>query len=243
MPAVKETVETVRKIDVDQYKYGFVTDIESELAPKGLDEDTVRFISAKKNEPAWLLEWRLEAFRRWQTMQEPTWARVRYPEIDFQDLHYYAAPKKTPGPKSLDEVDPELLKTYEKLGIPLREREILAGVEGAKVAVDAVFDSVSVVTTFKEELAKAGVIFCAISEAVHTHPELVKQYLGTVVPTTDNFYATLNSAVFSDGSFVYIPPGVKCPMELSTYFRINEQKTGQFERTLIIADKGSYVSY
>ncbi|MCA3662082.1 MAG: Fe-S cluster assembly protein SufB, partial [Methylobacterium sp.] len=243
MPAVKETVETVRKIDVDQSKYGFVTDIESELAPKGLDEDTVRFISAKKNEPAWLLEWRLEAFRRWQTMQEPTWARVRYPEIDFQDLHYYAAPKKTPGPKSLDEVDPELLKTYEKLGIPLREREILAGVEGAKVAVDAVFDSVSVVTTFKEELAKAGVIFCAISEAVHTHPELVKQYLGTVVPTTDNFYATLNSAVFSDGSFVYIPPGVKCPMELSTYFRINEQKTGQFERTLIIADKGSYVSY
>ncbi|MCA3632203.1 MAG: Fe-S cluster assembly protein SufB [Methylobacterium sp.] len=243
MPAVKETVETVRKIDVDQYKYGFVTDIESELAPKGLDEDTVRFISAKKNEPAWLLEWRLDAFRRWQTMQEPTWARVRYPEIDFQDLHYYAAPKKTPGPKSLDEVDPELLKTYEKLGIPLREREILAGVEGAKVAVDAVFDSVSVVTTFKEELARAGVIFCAISEAVHTHPELVKQYLGTVVPTTDNFYATLNSAVFSDGSFVYIPPGVKCPMELSTYFRINEQKTGQFERTLIIADKGSYVSY
>ena len=243
MPAVKETVETVRKIDVDQYKYGFVTDIESELAPKGLDEDTVRFISAKKNEPAWLLEWRLDAFRRWQTMQEPTWARVRYPEIDFQDLYYYAAPKKTPGPKSLDEVDPELLKTYEKLGIPLREREILAGVEGAKVAVDAVFDSVSVVTTFKEELAKAGVIFCAISEAVHTHPELVKQYLGTVVPTTDNFYATLNSAVFSDGSFVYIPPGVKCPMELSTYFRINEQKTGQFERTLIIADKGSYVSY
>ena len=243
MPAVKETVETVRKIDVDQYKYGFVTDIESELAPKGLDEDTVRFIPAKKNEPAWLLEWRLDAFRRWQTMQEPTWARVRYPEIDFQDLHYYAAPKKTPGPKSLDEVDPELLKTYEKLGIPLREREILAGVEGAKVAVDAVFDSVSVVTTFKEELAKAGVIFCAISEAVHTHPELVKQYLGTVVPTTDNFYATLNSAVFSDGSFVYIPPGVKCPMELSTYFRINEQKTGQFERTLIIADKGSYVSY
>jgi len=243
MPAVKETVETVRKIDVDQYKYGFVTDIESELAPKGLDEDTVRFISAKKNEPAWLLEWRLDAFRRWLTMQEPTWARVHYPEIDFQDLHYYAAPKKTPGPKSLDEVDPELLKTYEKLGIPLREREILAGVEGAKVAVDAVFDSVSVVTTFKEELAKAGVIFCAISEAVHTHPELVKQYLGTVVPTTDNFYATLNSAVFSDGSFVYIPPGVKCPMELSTYFRINEQKTGQFERTLIIADKGSYVSY
>jgi len=243
MPAVKETVETVRKIDVDQYKYGFVTDIESELAPKGLDEDTVRFISAKKNEPAWLLEWRLDAFRRWLTMQEPTWARVHYPEIDFQDLHYYAAPKKTPGPKSLDEVDPELLKTYEKLGIPLREREILAGVEGAKVAVDAVFDSVSVVTTFKEELAKAGVICCAISEAVHTHPELVKQYLGTVVPTTDNFYATLNSAVFSDGSFVYIPPGVKCPMELSTYFRINEQKTGQFERTLIIADKGSYVSY
>jgi len=243
MAAVKETVDQVRSIDVDQYKYGFVTDIESELAPKGLNEDIVRYISAKKGEPQWLLDWRLEAFRRWLTMVEPVWARVDYPPIDFQDLHYYAAPKKTPGPKSLDEVDPELLKTYEKLGIPLREREVLLGVEGARVAVDAVFDSVSVVTTFKEELAKAGVIFCSISEAVKEHPELVKKYLGTVVPTTDNFYATLNSAVFSDGSFVYIPPGVRCPMELSTYFRINEQKTGQFERTLIIADKGAYVSY
>jgi Fe-S cluster assembly protein SufB len=243
MAAVKETVDLTRSIDVDQYKYGFVTDIESELAPKGLNEDIVRYISAKKGEPQWLLDWRLEAFRRWLTMVEPVWARVDYPPIDFQDLHYYAAPKKTPGPKSLDEVDPELLKTYEKLGIPLREREVLLGVEGARVAVDAVFDSVSVVTTFKEELAKAGVIFCSISEAVKEHPELVKKYLGTVVPTTDNFYATLNSAVFSDGSFVYIPPGVRCPMELSTYFRINEQKTGQFERTLIIADKGAYVSY
>jgi Fe-S cluster assembly protein SufB len=244
MAAVHETVQTVKTIDVDQYKYGFVTDIESELAPKGLNEDIVRYISAKKDEPAWLLDWRLEAFRRWQTMVEPVWSRCHYPAIDFQDLHYYAAPKKTPGPKSLDEVDPQLLETYAKLGIPLREQEVLAGVEPQnRVAVDAVFDSVSVVTTFKAELAKAGVIFCSISEAVHTHPELVKQYLGTVVPTTDNFYATLNSAVFSDGSFVYIPPGVKCPMELSTYFRINEQKTGQFERTLIIADKGAYVSY
>ena len=243
MAAVKETIDLARSIDVDQYKYGFVTDIESELAPKGLNEDIVRYISAKKNEPQWLLDWRLEAFRRWKTMTEPTWARVDYPPVDFQDLHYYAAPKKTPGPKSLDEVDPELLRTYEKLGIPLREREILLGVERPKVAVDAVFDSVSVVTTFKEELAKAGVIFCPISEAVREHPELVQKYLGSVVPITDNFYATLNSAVFSDGSFVYIPPGVKCPMELSTYFRINEQKTGQFERTLIIADKGAYVSY
>jgi Fe-S cluster assembly protein SufB len=243
MPAVQETVDRVRSVDVDAYKYGFVTDIESELAPKGLNEDIVRFISAKKNEPAWMTEWRLDAFRRWLTMNEPKWARVDYPQIDFQDLHYYAAPKSMSGPKSLDEVDPELLKTYDKLGIPLREREALLGIPGSKVAVDAVFDSVSVATTFKEELAKVGVIFCPISEAVHTHPELVKQYLGTVVPVTDNFYATLNSAVFSDGSFVYIPPGVRCPMELSTYFRINERNTGQFERTLIIADKGSYVSY
>ncbi len=245
MAAVQETVEKVKSVDVDAYKYGFVTDIESELAPKGLNEDIIRFISAKKNEPEWMTQWRLEAFERWQTMQEPVWARVNYPKIDFQDLHYYAAPKKTPGPKSLDEVDPELLRTYEKLGIPLREREILAGVEGAgtRVAVDAVFDSVSVATTFKEELAKAGVIFCPISEAVQTHPELVKKYLGSVVPVTDNYYATLNSAVFSDGSFVYVPPGVRCPMELSTYFRINEKNTGQFERTLIIADAGSYVSY
>jgi len=243
MPAVKETVDHVRRIDVDQYKYGFVTDIESDRAPKGLDEDTVRFISAKKGEPEWMLEWRLEAFRRWQTMDEPTWARVDYPKIDFQDLYYYSAPKSTDGPKSLDEVDPELLRTYEKLGIPLREQEVLAGVQGAKIAVDAVFDSVSVVTTFKEELAKAGVIFCPISEAVRNHPDLVRKYLGSVVPTSDNFYATLNSAVFSDGSFVYVPEGVRCPMELSTYFRINEQNTGQFERTLIIADKGAYVSY
>ena len=244
MPAVLETVETVRSIDVDQYKYGFVTDIESELAPKGLNEDIVRYISAKKNEPEWMTEWRLDAYRRWLTMRDPTWSRVHYAPIDYQDLHYYAAPKSTAGPTSLDEVDPELLKTYEKLGIPLREQEILAGVAPAnRVAVDAVFDSVSVVTTFKEELAKAGVIFCSISEALQHHPELVKRYIGTVVPTTDNYFATLNSAVFSDGSFVYIPPGVRCPMELSTYFRINEQKTGQFERTLIIADKGSYVSY
>ncbi|KPL55305.1 Fe-S cluster assembly protein SufB [Prosthecomicrobium hirschii] len=243
MPAVQETVDQVLAIDVDQYKYGFETAIESDLAPKGLDESTVRFISAKKNEPEWLLEWRLDAFRRWQTMEEPTWARVDYPKIDFQDLYYYAAPKGTAGPKSLDEVDPELLRTYEKLGIPLREQEVLAGVQGARIAVDAVFDSVSVVTTFRDELKKAGVIFCSISEAVREHPELVRKYLGSVVPVTDNFYATLNSAVFSDGSFVYVPPGVRCPMELSTYFRINEKNTGQFERTLIIADRGAYVSY
>jgi Fe-S cluster assembly protein SufB len=249
MPAVQETIEQVKKIDVDQYKYGFETKIETVKAPKGLNEGIVRFISEKKGEPAWMLEWRLEAFRRWQTMTEPTWANVHYPRIDFQNLYYYAAPKSTEGPKSLADVDPELLRTYEKLGIPLREREILAGVKGAavqngsRVAVDAVFDSVSVVTTFKEELAKAGVIFCAISEAIREHPELVRKYLGTVVPYSDNFYATLNSAVFSDGSFVYVPPGVRCPMELSTYFRINAENTGQFERTLIIADKGSYVSY
>jgi Fe-S cluster assembly protein SufB len=243
MAARQETVARVEEIDVDAYKYGFTTDIESEKAPKGLSEDIVRFISAKKNEPAWMTEWRLEAYRRWLTMEEPNWARVHYPPIDYQDLYYYSAPKSTPGPKTLDEVDPELLRTYEKLGIPLREQEILAGVETRRVAVDAVFDSVSVATTFKEELAKAGVIFCPISEAVKTHPELVRQYLGSVVPVTDNFYATLNSAVFSDGSFVYVPKGVRCPMELSTYFRINEQKTGQFERTLIIADAGSYVSY
>ena len=208
----------------------------------------MRFISAKKGEPDWLLDWRLEAYRRWLTMQEPTWANVRYPRIDFQDLYYYSAPKSTEGPKSLAEVDPELLETYAKLGIPLKEQAVLAGVDGARiegprVAVDAVFDSVSVVTTFKEELAKAGVIFCSVSEAVRSHPELVKKYLGSVVPVTDNFYATLNSAVFSDGSFVYVPPGVRCPMELSTYFRINAENTGQFERTLIIADTGSYVSY
>jgi len=244
MPAVQETVERVKQIDVDKYKYGFFTDIESVMAPKGLNEEVVRFISAKKGEPDWLRDWRLEAFRRWQTMQEPKWANVQYPKINFQELYYYSAPKSTEGPKSLAEVDPELLKTYEKLGIPLKEQEVLAGVQGApKVAVDAVFDSVSVVTTFKEELAKAGVIFCSISEAVKNHPELVKKYLGSVVPITDNFFATLNSAVFSDGSFVYVPEGVRCPMELSTYFRINAEKTGQFERTLIIADKGAYVSY
>jgi Fe-S cluster assembly protein SufB len=245
MPAVQETVEQVRSIDVDLYKYGFVTDIESELAPKGLNEDIVRFISAKKGEPDWLTEWRLDAYRRWLTMRDPSWSRVKYPPIDYQDLHYYAAPKGSQdGPKSLAEVDPELLRTYNKLGISQAEQEILAGVRPEnRVAVDFVFDSVSVITTFKEELAKAGVVFCPISEAVKTHPELVRQYLGSVVPTTDNYFATLNSAVFSDGSFVYIPPGVRCPMELSTYFRINEQNTGQFERTLIIADKGSYVSY
>jgi Fe-S cluster assembly protein SufB len=245
MPAVQETIEQVKKIDVDQYKYGFETNIETVKAPKGLSEDTLRFISEKKGEPAWMLEWRLEAFRRWKVMTEPTWAKVSYPKIDFQDLYYYAAPKGTEGPKSLDEIDPELLKTYEKLGIPLREREILAGVRNGAptVAVDAVFDSVSVVTTFKDELMKAGVIFCSISEAIREHPDLVKKYLGSVVPQSDNFYAALNSAVFSDGSFVYVPEGVRCPMELSTYFRINEKQTGQFERTLIIADKGSYVSY
>jgi Fe-S cluster assembly protein SufB len=246
MPAVQETVERVKSIDVDQYKYGFETKIDSDRAPKGLDESTVRFISAKKGEPEWMLEWRLEAFRRWKTMSEPNWARVKVNPIDYQELYYYSAPKTTAGPKSLAEVDPELLKTYEKLGIPLREQEMLAGVavEGrSKVAVDAVFDSVSVVTTFQEELKKAGVIFGSISEAVKNHPELVRKYLGSVVPVTDNFFATLNSAVFSDGSFVYVPKGVRCPMELSTYFRINEKNTGQFERTLIIADEGAYVSY
>jgi Fe-S cluster assembly protein SufB len=259
MPAVQETVEQVRQIDVDQYKYGFETLIESERAPKGLSEDTIRFISAKKDEPAWMLEWRLEAYRRWLTMREPQWARVDYGPIDYQDAYYYAAPKAFKAPKSLDDVDPEILKTYDKLGIPLREREALLGIvrespadgdvdgngsnRGSRVAVDAVFDSVSVATTFKEELKKAGVIFMPISEALREHPDLVKQYLGSVVPVSDNFFATLNSAVFSDGSFVYVPPGVRCPMELSTYFRINEKNTGQFERTLIIADKGSYVSY
>ncbi|MGJ4887952.1 Fe-S cluster assembly protein SufB [Bradyrhizobium sp. HKCCYLRH3099] len=259
MAAVQETIDRVKGIDVDQYRYGFETQIESEKAPKGLSEDTIRFISAKKNEPAWMLEWRLEAYRRWLTMAEPTWARVGYPKIDYQDLYYYSAPKPKKKVASLDEIDPEILKTYEKLGIPLREVEILEGVERptaaaesedgeaaaprTKIAVDAVFDSVSVATTFKEELRKAGVIFMPISEALREHPDLVQKYLGTVVPTTDNYFATLNSAVFSDGSFVYIPPGVRCPMELSTYFRINERNTGQFERTLIIADKGAYVSY
>jgi Fe-S cluster assembly protein SufB len=245
MPAVRETVETIKKIDVDQYKYGFTTTVDEVRAPKGLSEDTVRFISGRKGEPSWMLEWRLEAYRRWTAMSEPTWAKVSYPKIDFQDLYYYAAPRSAEGPKSLSEVDPELLRTYERLGIPLKEQEILAGVKlGAPaVAVDAVFDSVSVVTTFKETLKKAGVIFCSISEALREHPELVRKYLGSVVPQGDNFYAALNAAVFSDGSFVYVPEGVRCPMELSTYFRINAEKTGQFERTLIIADKGAYVSY
>src|SRR6187200_2546593 len=252
MPAVQETIERVRRIDVAQYKYGFVTDIESDKAPKGLSEDIVRFISAKKTEPEWMLSWRLEAYRRWLTMREPIWARVDYPKINYQDYYYYSAPKKK-ALASLDEVDPEILRTYEKLGIPLREQELLAGVvrqdsDGKdlgerRVAVDAVFDSVSVATTFQAELKQSGVIFMPISEALREHPDLVKKYLGTVVPTSDNFFATLNSAVFSDGSFVYVPPGVRCPMELSTYFRINEKDTGQFERTLIIADKGSYVSY
>ena len=238
MAAVRETVDQVGQVAAEKYKYGFTTDIESERAPIGLSEETIRFISAKKDEPEWMLEWRLDAYRRWLTMDEPKWAKVSYPPIDFQDAYYYAAPKQTAKPKSLDEVDPKLLETYTKLGIPLVEQQILAG-----VAVDAVFDSVSVATTFKTKLAEAGVIFCPFSEAVREHPELVRKYLGSVVPTSDNFYATLNSAVFSDGSFVYIPPGVRCPMELSTYFRINEKQTGQFERTLIIADKGSYVSY
>ncbi|MEA2991146.1 MAG: Fe-S cluster assembly protein SufB [Alphaproteobacteria bacterium] len=247
MPALQETVDQVRRIDVDQYKYGFVTDIESDKAPKGLSEDTVRFISAKKGEPEWMLAWRLDAYRRWLTMREPQWARVDYGPIDYQDLYYYSAPKRKPL-ASLDEVDPEILRTYEKLGIPLREQEILAGVERpdgthSRVAVDAVFDSVSVATTFQAELKQAGVIFMPISQALKEHPELVRKYLGTVVPVSDNFFATLNAAVFSDGSFVYVPPGVRCPMELSTYFRINEKNTGQFERTLIIADKGAYVSY
>ncbi len=243
MPAVQETIDQVRQIDVDQYKYGFETFIEMDKAPKGLNEDIIRFISAKKEEPEWMLEWRLDAYKRWQTMQEPSWARVEYPKIDFNDIYYYAAPKNQAGPKTLDEVDPELLATYEKLGIPLREQEILAGVQESKIAVDAVFDSVSVVTTFKEELAKAGVIFMSISEAIREHPDLVRKYLGSVVPVTDNYYATLNSAVFTDGSFVYVPKGVRCPMELSTYFRINEKNTGQFERTLIICEEGAYVSY
>ena len=228
MAAVQETVERVRSIDVEQYKYGFETLIESEKPPKGLSEDIVRYISAKKNEPAWMLEWRLQAYRRWLTMSEPKWARVNYPKIDYQDLYYYSAPKKKEI-GSLDELDPEILKTYEKLGIPLREVEMLEGVvrpEGERrIAVDAVFDSVSVATTFQKELKQAGVIFMPISEAIREHPDLVKKYLGTVVPTSDNYFATLNSAVFSDGSFVYVPPGVRCPMELSTYFRINERNT------------------
>jgi len=222
----------------EAYKYGFVTDIEMETAPKGLSEDTVRFISAKKEEPEWLLDWRLKAYRLWTTMTEPTWQKVAYPPIDYQDSYYFAAPKTKEGPKNLDEVDPKLLATYEKLGIPLHEQEMLAG-----VAVDAVFDSVSVATTYKKKLEEIGIVFCAMSEAVHKYPDLVRQYLGSVVPYSDNFFATLNSAVFSDGTFVFVPKGVRCPMELSTYFRINTAQTGQFERTLIVAEAGSYVSY
>jgi len=228
----------LEKLAEQEYKYGFFTDIEQEIAPKGLGEDTIRLISSKKEEPEWLLEWRLKAYRHWLTMKEPRWANVSFPPIDYQNISYYAAPKVKVGPKSLDEIDPEIRKTYEKLGIPLDEQMMLAG-----VAVDAVFDSVSVITTFKEKLAEVGVIFCSISDAVREHPELVKKYLGFVVPQNDNFYAALNSAVFTDGSFVYIPKGVRCPMELSTYFRINAESTGQFERTLIIAEEGSYVSY
>ena len=237
MSIAEDTKTQVAEIG-EKYKYGFVTDIEMERAPKGLSEDTVRYISAKKGEPDWMLEWRLGAYRRWGAMTEPKWARVHYPPIDYQNSYYYAAPKNTPKKQSLDEVDPKLLETYKKLGIPLHEQMALAG-----VAVDAVFDSVSVATTFKEKLNEAGVIFCPISEAIRDYPDLVKKYLGTVVPVTDNFFATLNSAVFSDGTFVYVPKGVRCPMELSTYFRINEAKTGQFERTLLIADEGAYVSY
>jgi Fe-S cluster assembly protein SufB len=242
MAAVKKTVDQVAALEA--YQHGFITDIDQEYAPRGLNEDVVAFISAKKDEPDWMLEWRLAAYARWLDMEEPAWAKIHHAPIDYQGSYYYAAPKSKAGPKSLDEVDPELLKTYEKLGIPLREQEVLAGVQGApKYAVDAVFDSVSVVTTFKAELAKAGVIFCSMSEAIREHGELVRKYLGSVVPAADNYFACLNSAVFSDGSFVYVPPGVRCPMELSTYFRINAAESGQFERTLIIADAGAYVSY
>ncbi len=239
MSAVEETIQHVDAATGGTYKYGFVTDIEQETAPKGLNEDIIRFISAKKEEPEWMLEWRLKAFEVWQAMPEPNWAKVNFPPIDYQDAYYYAAPKQKPQLESLDEVDPELLRTYEKLGIPLDEQKMLAGV----VAVDAVFDSVSVATTFKAKLREAGVIFCSISEAIREHPELVRKYLSSVVPVADNYFAALNCAVFTDGSFVYVPPGVRCPMELSTYFRINAENTGQFERTLIIADAGSYVSY
>ena len=237
MVATQETIDKVKEV-TSSYKYGFVTDLEAEKAPLGLNEDIVKFISHKKKEPKWLLEWRLKAFKKWLSMEAPNWAMVDFPKINFQDIYYYSAPKTKPKLNSLDEVDPEILKTYEKLGIPIKEQEVLAG-----VAVDYVFDSVSVVTTFREKLAKDGIIFCPISEAVQTHPELVKKYLGTVIPIGDNYYAALNSAVFTDGSFVYIPKGVKCPMELSTYFRINEQNSGQFERTLIIAEDSTYVSY
>ncbi|GAB5550873.1 MAG: Fe-S cluster assembly protein SufB [Saprospiraceae bacterium] len=235
---MSDSMQVLEAQTQSEYKFGFTSEIESDKIPKGLNEDTVRTISAKKNEPEFLLEWRLKAFRQWQEMTEPTWPNVDYPPIDYQDIYYYSAPKQKPKLASLDEVDPELLATFEKLGIPLQEQKMLAN-----VAVDAVFDSVSVKTTYKEKLAELGIIFCSFSEAVHDHPELIKKYLGTVVPTTDNYFAALNSAVFSDGSFVYIPKGVKCPMELSTYFRINERNTGQFERTLVIAEEGSQVSY
>lgn len=238
MVATEEARKTVEEV-TGEYKYGFVTDIETEKAPKGLSEEVIRFISAKKKEPEWLLEWRLKAYAKWLKMEEPSWAMVNYPEIDFQDIYYYSAPKSAEdGPKSLDEVDPELLRTYEKLGISLKEQEVLSG-----VAVDIVFDSVSVATTFRKKLKEAGIIFCSISEAAQDYPEMMQKYLGSVVPVNDNYYAALNSAVFTDGTFVYIPKGVRCPMELSTYFRINEANTGQFERTIIIADEGSYVSY
>lgn len=248
------TVDAARELESDKYAEGFVTDIEMELAPKGLSEETVRYISAKKEEPEWMLQWRLEAFQRWKEMIEPTWAMIGYPKIDYQDAHYYAEPKGGANYKSIADVPQEILDTYTKLGIPLKEQEVLLGVEGAmetaaaaretpRVAVDAVFDSVSVATTFRAELMKAGVIFMSISEAIREYPDLIKKYLGSVVPVTDNFFATLNSAVFSDGTFVYVPKGVRCPMELSTYFRMNAKGTGQFERTLIIVDEGGYVSY
>ena len=237
MVATTETINQV-KTTTDKYKYGFSTEIEVDKAPKGLNEDIIRFISEKKDEPTWMLDWRLEAFNKWKRMEKPNWAKVSFPDIDFQDIYYYAAPKAKKKLNSLDEVDPELLKTYEKLGIPLNEQKMLAG-----VAVDAVFDSVSVATTFREKLSEVGVIFCPISEAIKNHPDLVKKYIGSVVPVTDNYYTALNSAVFTDGSFVYIPKGVKCPMELSTYFRINEKNTGQFERTLIVVEDEGYVSY
>ncbi|MCH4094198.1 Fe-S cluster assembly protein SufB [Acetobacter peroxydans] len=248
MPAATETKEAVEKLGQSTYKWGFETDIEMDLAPKGLNEDIIRLISSRKEEPEWMLEWRLAAFRTWQSMEDPKWAKVSYPPIDYQDIHYYAAPRSKAGPKSLDEVDPALLKTYEKLGIPLHEQALLAGVEPGEgerlpVAVDAVFDSVSVATTFRKTLAEAGVIFCPISEAIREHPDLVRRYLGSVVPAGDNFYSALNSAVFTDGSFVYVPKGVRCPMELSTYFRINARNTGQFERTLIVVEEGASVSY
>ena len=237
MVATQETIDKVKEVS-STYKYGFVTDLEAEKAPLGLSEDIVKYISHKKKEPKWLLEWRLKAYKKWLTMEAPNWAMVDFPEINFQDIYYYSAPKAKPKLNSLDEVDPELLRTYEKLGIPIKEQEVLAG-----VAVDYVFDSVSVATTFREKLAKEGIIFCPISEAVQSHPDLVKKYIGSVIPISDNYYAALNSAVFTDGSFVYIPKGIKCPMELSTYFRINEQNSGQFERTLIIAEDDTYVSY